>query len=248
MTALRFENLSIGPAKQNVLSGLTASFDTGLIGVVGPNGVGKTTLLRAAMGLLKPSVGTVWVRGTPLSTLDLRARAQAIAYLPQNGPVHWAMRVRDLVELGRFACEKSKAENAAAIQQALTECAIEDLSERTVNTLSGGERSRVLLARALCAQTPIILVDEPTNALDPAQQHRIMGILLARAQAGTTVLCAIHDLPLAARYCDRLVFLNNGKIEEDGTPAQVLTADRFHAAYGLRFDKRGYLADDQPVA
>ncbi len=245
MTVVCLENIYGGPGGASILNGINISFGSGLTGLVGPNGAGKTTLLRMIMGLLAPTTGAVYVNDISLVELTLRDRARRITYLPQNGPVHWAMQVRDLVRLGRYASASSVAEDEAAVENTMQACAVDRLASRTINTLSGGERSRVLLARALCAQTPVVLVDEPSNALDPAQQHRIMGILHARAQAGTSVLCALHDLPLAARYCDRLVFLNEGIIGEDGAPGKVLTAKSFTAAYGLAFDKRGYLVDDK---
>ena len=244
MSALHFKNLSGGPGHADILQHLDISFGPGLTGLVGPNGAGKTTILRTAMGLLTPRAGTVGIDDKPLADLSLRERARAIAYLPQNGPVHWAMTVVDIVRLGRFSCQTGTNEDDVAIDRAMTACAVDGFASRLISTLSGGERSRVLLARALAAQTGILLVDEPTNALDPAQQHRIMAILQSRARAGTNVICALHDLPLAARYCDRLVFLQDGKIIEDGVPATVLTAASFSAAYGLHFDKRGYLADE----
>ncbi len=245
MTLLHLENLYGGPGKISVLSGINARFGSGLTGLVGPNGAGKTTLLRMIMGLIPMQSGQVRIKGTPLLDLSLRERAQRIAYLAQNGPVHWAMQVHDLVRLGRFASASSDIEDEEVIQHAMEACSVEKFARRTINTLSGGERSRVLLARALCSQTPLLLVDEPCNALDPAQQHRIMAILQGRAQAGTSVLCVLHDLPLAARYCDRLVFLHDGKIIEDDVPERVLTAKTFTNAYGLAFDKRGYLVDER---
>jgi len=243
MSALCFDNVQARLGRHLALNGVTAQCGPGLTGLAGPNGAGKTTLLRAAMGLLAPSAGAVLLDGTPLCAMDLRQRARAMAYLPQNGPVHWAMKVRELVMLGRFASTNGPQQDAAAVNEALRLCGVEQFAGRSIFTLSGGERSRVLLARALAAQTDILLADEPTSALDPAQQHRIMDILRARARAGATVICALHDLPLAARYCSRLLFLRAGRIIEDGPPAKVLTAPSFADSYGLVFDERGYLAD-----
>ncbi len=247
MSMLSLKAISGGPDHKRVLDNISLDFGPGLTGLIGPNGAGKTTLLKTMMGLIVPEAGTLTLGNKDLSALSLRQRAQQIAYLPQNGPVHWAMRVHDLVRLGRFASTTTRQEDEMAVMDAMRACAIEGFAARPITTLSGGERSRVLLARALAAQTPILLVDEPTNALDPAQQHRIMGILQSRAKAGVCVICALHDLPLAARYGDRLVFLDKGQIKEDGPPGTVLTATSFHKTYGLVFDKRGYLNDESTL-
>jgi iron complex transport system ATP-binding protein len=244
MNALHIEQFSGGPGKIDVLHNISLKIGPGLTGLVGPNGAGKTTLLRACMGLIEPHFGKITIGAQPITALGLQERARRIAYLAQNGPVHWPMRVLDLVRLGRFASASGPKADAQAVERAMQWCALEGFAERTINTLSGGERSRVLLARALAAQTPVLLIDEPTSALDPAQQHRIMGILRERAQAGTCVVCALHDLPLAARYCDRLVFLHQGRVLEDAKPKHVLTAKSFTKTYGLAFDERGYLRDE----
>ena len=243
MSVLAFKAVQVQLGRHPALNGITAAFGPGLTGLVGPNGAGKSTLLRTGMGLLAPAAGTVLLDGAPVQAMAARARARRMAYLPQNGPVHWAMAVRELVALGRFASTATPQADAAAVHEAMQACGVLELAGRNVLTLSGGERSRVLLARALCAQTPVLLADEPTSALDPAQQHRIMRILAARAQEGATVLCALHDLPLAARYCTRLVLLRHGCMIADGDPADVLTAPAFADTYGLVFDERGYLSD-----
>ncbi|PHS25015.1 MAG: hypothetical protein COA84_08320 [Robiginitomaculum sp.] len=244
MNMLSLKNIAGGPGPIPILTNINLDFGTGLTGLVGPNGAGKTSLLKLCLGLLTPSEGIIEVGGKALDDLSLRQRAQHMAYLPQNGPVHWAMHVSDLVKLGRFASTASADDDDKAVQDAMQACAITTFASRPITTLSGGERSRVLLARALAAQSPILLVDEPTSALDPAQQQRIMKILKRRAKEGTSVVCALHDLPLAARYCDRLVFLHEGQVKEDGTPGEVLMAKSFTEAYGLAFDKRGYLEDE----
>ena len=246
MSMLSLKAVSGGPNHNLILNNISLDFGPGLTGLVGPNGAGKTSLLKIMMGLIPADAGAVSLGKTALNDLSLRQRAQQIAYLPQNGPVHWAMRVHDLVRLGRFSSTATQEDDEKAVLEAMQACAVDRFAARTINTLSGGERSRVLLARALAAKTPILLVDEPTNALDPSQQHRIMGILQMRAKAGVCVICAIHDLPLAARYGDRLVFLDEGGVKEDGPPGAVLTAASFHKTYGLAFDKRGYL-DDEPT-
>ncbi len=243
MSSLVFDHVQAQLGRHRALDDVSLRFGPGLTGIAGPNGAGKTTLLRAGMGLLAPVSGQVLLEGAPLQAMDLRARARRIAYLPQNGPVHWAMAVRELVALGRFASTATPQEDAAAVLAAMQACGVEDFANRSVFTLSGGERSRVLLARALATQTKVLLADEPTSALDPAQQHRIMQILQDRAKAGATVVCALHDLPLAARYCARLVLLRAGRVIADGPPAKVLTARAFADTYGLVFDERGYLAD-----
>ncbi len=245
MTRLRLDNITGGPGQASVLQSITTRFGSGLTGLVGPNGAGKSTLLKICMGLLKPTHGSVLINDQPLQSLTLVERAKRLAYLPQNGPVHWAMRVRDLVWLGRYNSGVDKGTDEVAVNQAMIDCAVDPFAERMVLSLSGGERSRVLLARALAAQTPVLLVDEPTNALDPAQQHRVMNILRQKADEGTSIICAIHDLPLAAKYCDRLILLRSGKIIEDAKTAAVITSQNFTDTYGLAFDKRGYLRDEQ---
>ena len=151
MSTLGFDNVQTHLGHHLALAGVTTSFGPGLTGLTGPNGAGKTTLLRVAMSLLAPSAGAVLLDDQPLHQMTLRQRARAMAYLPQNGPVHWAMKVRELVSLGRFASTNGPQQDVAAVDEALRLCGVEQFAGRSIFTLSGGERSRVLLARALAA-------------------------------------------------------------------------------------------------
>ncbi|WP_375202169.1 ABC transporter ATP-binding protein [Hyphococcus sp.] len=206
------------------------------IGLVGPNGAGKSTLLRVAAGLQKPSAGSCRIDGAPANKLSAPERAQRLSWLPQAREVAWAMTAREIVALGRFAwgaAQRENAEDTAAVTQALQEAGAAGFADRLVHTLSGGELARVHLARLLAGRTPIILADEPVAALDPAHQISVMTLLRAKANEGRTVIAALHELPLAARYCTRLVVLNTGSIVADGVPQDVLTHALMRDVFGV---------------
>lgn len=204
------------------------------IGLIGPNGVGKTTLLRAIAGLI-PFQGSVTLDGTSLAELSPRSRARAIAYLAQGAGSHWPLEVSRLVALGRLPhlapFRRPGPEDEAAIARALQLAGAEAFVGRDVLALSGGERGRVLLARALAVEAPLLLVDEPVAALDPYHQIRIMEVLRAYADKGRTVIAVLHDLTLAARHCDRLLLLDGGRIKADGAPGAVLTSQNIRETY-----------------
>ncbi len=208
-----------------------------LTGIIGPNGAGKSTLIRALLGLI-PADGTILLDGDALTALSRAAIARRIAYLPQGQTLHWPLSVERIVALGRLPhlapfSRLSQADDAA-IGRALAQLGIAHLRDRTATALSGGERARVLLARALAVEAPALLVDEPLASLDPGHQLEVMDLLRAQARAGTTVAAVLHDLGLAARYCDRLVLLVDGEVAGDGAPAEVLTADALARAFGVR--------------
>jgi len=204
------------------------------IGLAGPNGAGKSTLLKALAGVIPHDGGAVHINGVAAPDLHLRERARLVSYLPQARPVYWAMPAREIVALGRFAYGAGKLDEpgAQAVERAMEQTGIRHLAARAVTELSGGELARVHMARALASEAQILLADEPTAALDPAHQLSLMTILKARAERGALVIAALHDLPLAARFCSRIIVLSDGHIAADDTPAKALTAallrDVFH--------------------
>ncbi len=208
-----------------------------MVGLIGPNGAGKTTLLRVLTDLVTPDFGEVRYDGLTAKTLGRKELARRIAFLAQGGAVHWSMRAEALVGLGRlphrqpFAGENEA--DRAAITRAMTAADATAFADRTVETLSGGERMRVLLARALAVEAPILLADEPLAALDPLHQLEVMELLHRTAAGGTGVAVILHDLTLAARFCDRLILLDRGKLIADGSPGTVLSDANLGAVFGI---------------
>jgi iron complex transport system ATP-binding protein len=208
-----------------------------MVGLIGPNGSGKTTLLRVLANLRAPDGGSVTLDGRDLAAVGERELAKKIAYLAQGGDVHWSMRVEALVGLGRLPHRRAFRDGArsdtAAIERAMNAADIMQLRDRTMAHLSGGERVRVLLARALAVEAALLLADEPVAALDPLHQLRVMEVLRDVARGGTGVIVVLHDLSLAARFCDRLVLIGDGEIIAEGRPADVLTPAHLARAYGV---------------
>ncbi|MGE0035959.1 MAG: ABC transporter ATP-binding protein [Xanthobacteraceae bacterium] len=204
--------------------------------LLGPNGAGKTTLIRALAGVL-PADGRIEIDGRPLQALSLRERARRIAYLPQGHVTHWPMDVASVVALGRHphadAFASPTADDRAAIDVALTATGLEPLAARSVTSLSGGERARVALARALATQASILLADEPTMSLDPRHQLVVMELLVRVAHGGTAVLAILHDLALAARFADRVLMMDRGRLVADGPVREILTPETIATVFGV---------------
>lgn len=239
MNRLHGENLVVSLGGVAILKGVDFNLKAGeMLGLIGPNGAGKTTLLRVLAGLLKPRSGSLLWEASDYLQLPPGERAKRISYLAQNGTAHWPMSVERLVALGRLPhlsdWQQPGESDEEVIQQVMAETDLTDFRTRQFNTLSGGERSRVLLARALVAEPKLLLADEPVAALDLAHQIEVMSLLQCYCQRGGSVVVVLHDLRLAAHYCDRLMLLVAGETLAEGSPDSVLTGENMARAFGVR--------------
>ncbi|MEF8772649.1 heme ABC transporter ATP-binding protein [Halodesulfurarchaeum sp.] len=206
------------------------------LGVIGPNGAGKTTLLRTISGVLNPSRGSVLVDGHDVTALPSKASSRLVAVVPQQTTLAFDFDVREVVEMGRTPYRRRVSVNVAddgdIVEQALERTQIAELADRDIQEVSGGERQRVLLARALAQDTPVLLLDEPTASLDINHQIRTLELVKSLVEEGKSVMAPIHDLNLAAHYCDRLLLLSDGKRTALGSPPEVLTESNLESAFG----------------
>lgn len=238
MTVLQVDAVHVPIGRRNILRDISFTANSGeFIGLVGPNGAGKSTLARAIAGLLPIRSGQILLDGQPLHKLSPKARAKKIAYLAQGDLVHWPLSAHSIVSLGRAPYTGPSGVNSpadeAAIARAMERTAVTDFANRDVTQLSGGERARVLLARALAVEAPIVIADEPVGALDPRHGLNIMGLLREEADRGVLVITVIHDLALATRYCDRLIALSEGERVGDGPPSDVLSPQGMARNYAV---------------
>ncbi len=221
---LHLTNVGVRLGRRHVVDGVSLHADAGeFIALVGPNGAGKTSLLRAIAGLL-PCEGEILLGTEILQELNASDRARHISFMPQNGTLAWPMPVRDVVAIGRLPHEgtaKARDDNAI-IDDALNHCGLAQLADQNADHLSGGERMRVLLARTLAVNAPILLLDEPVASLDPAWQLQVMELLSTQAQAGRIILCVLHDLALAMRYASRMIIMRDGLLTADGKPRDLM--------------------------
>ncbi len=208
------------------------------VGLIGPNGAGKSTLLRAISNVLSYQEGTVSLHGADLKSLPARKVAEILALVPQIAPYTQGFTAFELVlmgrypHLGRFQVEGPTDDRIARDAMRLTET--ENFSSRTIETLSGGERQRVFLARAVAQQPQVLLLDEPTSNLDVLHQLKILTLVERLVEDGLTAVAAIHDLNLAARFCDRLVLLAGGRVVTEGSAQEVLTPETIESAFGVK--------------
>jgi len=228
MTALTCTDLTVMRGPCPVVDRVSLTVAPGeVVGLIGPNGAGKTTLMRAALGLL-PHRGQ-----SSLAALTPAARARAAAWLPQAREIAWGISVEALVGLGRVPHADGAADDARAVAAALARTDLTAFADRPATALSGGEQARVLLARALAQEAPLLIADEPIGGLDPAHQIATMQAFRDLAAEARGVLVSLHDLGLAARFCDRLVLLQAGRKVAEGPPAAVLDADRLANVFGI---------------
>lgn len=237
MTRLQAGALTVMRGDAAILSEVSLAAAGGeFIGVVGPNGAGKSTLLRALCGVEPMAIGAIALDGRALGVLTPRQRARLIAYLPQTREVAWAITAEAVIALGRFAYGgpmRLGEADRAAVEGAMTAAGAASFRSRTMATLSGGEQARVHLARTLAAETPVVLADEPTAALDPRHSRAIMQALRSRADAGGLVIAALHDLRLAQRYCTRIVALDGGRVAADAAPITALGPALVERLFGV---------------
>ncbi|MCB1749791.1 MAG: ABC transporter ATP-binding protein [Gammaproteobacteria bacterium] len=244
MSLLEASGLSFARRGRAVLEGIDLVVAAGeLVTVIGPNGAGKSTLLRVLAGMLSPLQGTLRLLGRDLGSYRPAARARLLGYHAQNPELNWPLSVRDIIALGRLPHSANlgaltRADHAA-VMQAAARADLLGLLGRRGDSLSGGELARVLVARLLAGEHRLLLADEPIANLDPRYQVDILALLRAHADGGGATVVVLHDLAMAARYSDRLVLLDGGRVQADGPPHRVLTAARLAASFGVDAD---YLA------
>jgi iron complex transport system ATP-binding protein len=233
------EVVTLALGGRTVLDRVTASFRKGeLVAIVGPNGAGKSSLLSCLAGLRRPDSGRIALAGAIVTEIPARKRARTMAFLAQTPEIAWDVDVRTFVGLGRTPHTGAfgpSAEDAAAIDEAIATTGMADFAARPITRLSGGERARALIARALAGQTAWLLADEPLTGLDPG--HALDTVDLFRRLAheqSKGVIVTLHDLTLAARFADRVLLLDRGHLVADGPPAKALTPQALAMAYGVR--------------
>ncbi|QYF88022.1 ABC transporter ATP-binding protein [Brevundimonas sp. PAMC22021] len=232
MSAIELSGVSTRIGRVRVLETVSLSAAPGeVVALCGPNGAGKSSVIRAALGLLVIESGEVRLGGAPLRSLSTRQRAERAAYLPQDGRIGWNMPAVEVAALGAPFLGTEAALDRA--RRALDRLGIGHLADRGVADMSGGERARVLLARALTTGADALLADEPVASLDPDAQLLVAEVLRERANQGAAVLASLHDLGLAARVADRVVVVNGGRIVADGPPMQALRPEILREVFGL---------------
>lgn len=238
MNAIQLHDLSFAYNGRSVLQTISLTVAAGeRVGVLGPNGAGKTTLLKLIGGVLQPAHGSVLINGTPLERLPRREVARRIAAVPQVFVVPFSFTAHEIVELGRTPHLRRLAgfspADRHAVDRALELTGTSRFADRIFNELSGGERQRIMIAMALAQEPEVLLLDEPTQQLDLARQAEILDLIseLNRSK-GLTIIAAIHDLNLAARYFNRLIVLHKASLTMDGGPAEVLSAQMLQQVYG----------------
>jgi iron complex transport system ATP-binding protein len=235
---LAVRNLTLKRGEKAVVMDANLSFERGRVtAILGPNGAGKTSLIRGLSGLLAPSNGNVTLNNKPLPPIAERARR--IGYLPQNGSPAWNITVRELVGLGRLPhrarLSAPTPADHSAIEAALAATDTAHLADRTVDTLSGGERARASLARVLAGEPDWIIADEPLANLDPPHQRDVLNLLRMAAAEGKGVIVVLHQLNAAARVADDVVFMKDARILASGPSDSTLTAETLAATFGMDF-------------
>ncbi|GAA3402270.1 ABC transporter ATP-binding protein [Paenibacillus hodogayensis] len=243
MNGIQTEGVTVTIERRTVLRDITMGFGAGrFIGLIGPNGSGKSTLLRTMAGFVRPSAGRVLVAGKPVAEYGRKELARMVGYVPQDTAADFHFPAKEIVLMGRYAHmsrfrEASRADMEAAAR-AMQLTATLHLADRPVTGLSGGQRQMVFIAKALAQSPRLLLLDEPISALDIRYQLHVLRLVRSLTQQGLTAVAALHDLNLAARYCDQLVLLADGQTLEIDTPWNVLTPELIRRAYGVHAEVR----------
>ncbi|HNP55871.1 MAG TPA: heme ABC transporter ATP-binding protein [Gordonia sp. (in: high G+C Gram-positive bacteria)] len=241
MTALRITGLAVSRGQRQVLTDVSLDVDAGeLVCLVGPNGAGKSTLVSAIAGTLGTSAGSVELMGEPISEMSALEQARRRAVLPQEHTIGFTFTCAEVVQMARHAWARTdqRRDDDAVVAAAMTACDVTGFARRSFESLSGGERGRVALARVLAQGTPILVLDEPTAAMDPHYQEQVMSVVRRAVDGGAAALVVVHDLNLAAAYSDRVAVLapdedGCGRLVAVGAPRATLTAERVSEVYGL---------------
>ncbi|GEE01106.1 iron-enterobactin transporter ATP-binding protein [Gordonia spumicola] len=250
---LAARGITVGYRDRTVLSDLSVEIaPNALTGIVGPNGCGKSTLVKAMSRLTPTSAGEIVLDGSPISSMSTRALARAIGVLPQNPIAPDGILVADLVALGRHPHQnwirQWSGRDSDEITRALEQTGVADLAERRVSDLSGGQRQRVWVAMVLAQQTEFLLLDEPTTYLDLARSLELLDLVdRLHAEQGRTVVMVLHDLALACRYCDELIVMRDGRVVVQGPPKEIVTEDLLWDVFGLRSRVIADPVSDQPL-
>ena len=227
------KDIHLSYGAREILKGVDIDSENGeFVGLIGPNGSGKSTLLKCIYRILKPNAGQVFLDEEELRAMSIKESARKMGVVAQHNYYNFEFTVREVVMMGRAphkkALERDNAKDYEIVEEALKTVGMEEFAQRSFSTLSGGEQQRVILARALAQQTPCLILDEPTNHLDITHQLQIMRIV---KNLSATVISAIHDLNIAAMFCDCIYALKEGRIIAQGTPREVLTADFIRQVY-----------------
>ncbi len=235
------KNLCFEIDGNRILNDVSFDFESGFIGIIGPNGAGKTTLLRMISGYLKPDSGSMMLDGEEVRSIDLRTRARKMALVPQNYALEYDFTVLETVLMGRNPhkrmFEADTKQDYALAMDSIRKAGIEHLKDRSILGLSGGEWQRMVIARALCQQSGILLLDEPVSSLDIKHQVGILDMVwdLTRRH-GLIAVCVMHDLNLTYNYCDNVFMMKEGRIHSKGTPEEVLTKEKVQEVYDTRVE------------
>ena len=232
------QNLSLAINGKPIVNNASVQIDSGrIVGLIGPNGAGKTSLLKMLANVTPPTAGSYHFSGKPVGDYSDKALAREIGYLAQDATAHWPLTVQRLVELGRLPWQGYRKvmneKDKKAIDHACRITEVGHLLDRVSTTLSGGEKTRVFLARLFAAEPKVIFADEPIAALDPYHQLHVMEILQQHARNGGTVLVVMHDINMASRFCDELILMNHGEILKTGTISDLLKDNLLADTYGI---------------